>query len=597
MRRAELFILCVVTLLIYSNSLSFPFHFDDADNILDNPAIRSLSNVLDFSGTRTIGFLGFALNFHFGGLNVFGYHLVNILIHITNGLLVYSLVSLLIKAVPGDRFPVPWVAFAASLLFVVHPVQTQAVTYIVQRFASLMTLFYLLAVVGYLKWRLTVPDARGRYLWYGAALLSTLLAMKTKENSFTLPFMILLVEVIFFRAFSKKRWLTLLPFLLTLLTIPLSHVDALGEAEGFARDTAEIGRFDYLFTQFRVIVTYLRLLVLPINQNLDYDYPIYHSLFHPAVFLSFLFLLCLAGFALFGLFHSRPSSGNPQRKLISFGILWFFLTLSVESSIIPIKDVIFEHRLYLPSVGFFLGIGLLASCGWERRKKMRAPLAVIGLLILGTLSMATCQRNFVWADDVILWRDVIQKAPGKARAHGNLGSALEAEGRTEEAIREYQTALKFQPDYYQALNNLGSALVTQGRQDEAIEAFQKTLSLKPDLPTTLYNLGVAYAKQGRLEEAIREYRNALKLKPDYVKARTNLGTLYATQGRLQEATQEYETALKLKADSAEVHNNLGNVYLLQGRVEEAIKQYHETLKLKPDFAEARNNLDNAYKRK
>src|SRR3989338_10048110 len=107
MRRAELFILCVVTLLIYSNSLSFPFHFDDADNILDNPAIRSLSNVLDFSGTRTIGFLSFALNFHFGGLDVFGYHLVNILIHITNGLLVYSLVSLLINAVPGDRFPVP----------------------------------------------------------------------------------------------------------------------------------------------------------------------------------------------------------------------------------------------------------------------------------------------------------------------------------------------------------------------------------------------------------------------------------------------------------------------------------------------------------
>ena len=425
---AMLLLVAVAAACIYSNTFSVPFQFDDESNIIDNPLIRDLGNFLDFAGTRYVGFLSFALNYRFGGLNVFGYHLVNILIHITNGLLVYSLVSLLIKAVPGDRFPVPWVAFAASLLFVVHPVQTQAVTYIVQRFASLMTLFYLLAVVGYLKWRLTAPDARGRYLWYGAALLSTILAMKTKENSFTLPFMILLVEVIFFRAFSKKRWLTLLPFLLTLLTIPLSHVDALGEAEGFARDTAEIGRFDYLFTQFRVILTYLRLLVLPINQNLDYDYPIYHSLFHPAVFLSFLVLLSLLGFAI-SLIGARAAgisaSRLVKRRLIAFGILWFFLTLSIESSIIPIKDVIFEHRLYLPSVGFFLGIGLLAVHGWERWKRMRLPLAVTGLLILGALSIATYRRNFVWKDKITLWQDVIEKAPQKPRGHYNLGLAYQ----------------------------------------------------------------------------------------------------------------------------------------------------------------------------
>ncbi|MBI4374596.1 MAG: tetratricopeptide repeat protein, partial [Deltaproteobacteria bacterium] len=292
-----------MTLLIYSNTFLTPFQFDDESNIIDNAEIRSLGNFLDFSGTRFVCFLTFALNYRFGGLNVFGYHLVNLLIHITNGFLVYSLILLLIRAVQGPPTPpasqsasAPFIALATALLFIAHPIQTQAVTYIVQRLASLVTLFYLLAVVGYLKWRLSPSEAGTRSLWYAVSLVSCVLAMKTKENSFTLPLMILLMERVFFK---PLRWKAILPFfLLAAPIIPLSHQNALGEAEGFARDTTEIGRSDYLFTQFRVIVTYLRLLVLPINQRLDYDYPIYHSFFQPAVFIPFLFLLGLFVFAI-----------------------------------------------------------------------------------------------------------------------------------------------------------------------------------------------------------------------------------------------------------------------------------------------------------
>ncbi|MBI4412380.1 MAG: hypothetical protein HY541_07855, partial [Deltaproteobacteria bacterium] len=393
-----LFLLSLAALLVYSNTFSVPFHYDDQLNIVDNPQVHSLADFTDFLGSRSVGFLSFALNYAAGGLNVFGYHLVNLLIHVANGFLVYWLVVLLFQSVipakagiqslrPGmdSRFRgndvfgrSGYVALTTALLFIVHPIQTQAVTYVVQRLASLMTLFYLLAVVCYLKWRLfgettdQGPGTRDQKLqvtglfkrslvtghrslvtghwsrvWYVASLLSTLLAMKTKENSFTLPFMILLVEWVFFRPVRKKQWMALIPFLLTLLIVPFSMGAAPGE-EQFAQQTMSLSRTDYLFTQFRVIVTYLRLLVLPINQNVDYGYPAYHSLFEPTVFASFLLLLSLFTPAVYLLFRPKsgtaPVQGNVQSstlnfelltlnfplRLVSFGILWFFITLSIE---------------------------------------------------------------------------------------------------------------------------------------------------------------------------------------------------------------------------------------------------------------------------
>jgi len=378
---AVLLLLSLLATLIYSNTFSVPFQFDDIGNIVEYPWIKDLANFFDLSGSRYVGFLSFALNYYVGGLQVFGYHLVNLIIHIVNGFLVYCLVLLLFRAESKDLplatdnshlTTASWIAIATALLFVAHPLQTQAVTYIVQRFASLVTLFYLFTVVCYLKWRLVSLEARSRFLWFGGAVLSTVLAMKTKENSFTLPFVILLVEAVFFRSFTRRRWVTLTPFLLTLAIIPLSHPGAMGEGEaGFAQETAEISRSDYLFTQFRVIVTYIRLLFVPIQQNLDYDYPIYHSFLEPEVFLSFLFLLSLFAFSLFVIFGSSLTTHRSQLRVMAFGILWFFLSLSIESSIIPIRDVIFEHRLYLPSAGFFmaLSVGVMMGREWLQREK------------------------------------------------------------------------------------------------------------------------------------------------------------------------------------------------------------------------------------
>ena len=276
-----LLLISLLATLIYSNTFSSSFHFDDFLTIYDNPEIKDLSSLLNLSRSRYVGDLSLALNYHFGKLDVSGYHLVNLLIHIFNGFLVYLLVLLLFQTQamgwspshPSSTFcfgQTPfWIGSATALLFVTHPIQTQAVTYIVQRYASLATFFYLLTVVLYLKWRFVPSHVQYRSFLYAGALIFTVLGMKTKEITFTLPFMLLLIGVVWFGRPTRKQWLLLIPFWLLLPIMPFSLPSL--EA-GFARLSGEITRLDYLLTQFRVMATYLRLMVLPIHQNLEYDW-------------------------------------------------------------------------------------------------------------------------------------------------------------------------------------------------------------------------------------------------------------------------------------------------------------------------------------
>jgi len=585
-------IIGLIVTIGYSNTFSVPFQFDDSINITENLKIKHLTAYRDLSSSRYVGSLSFALNYYLGGFSPFGYHLINILIHIANGILIYAMVRLLCQAplFSSDRSVAPishWLASATALLFVSHPIQTQSVTYIIQRFASLSTFFYLLAVIGYLKWRLQSPSDKRRLLWYTTALLATILAMKTKEITFTIPFMLVLVEFLFFSP-SSGRWIRLVPFLLTLPIIPISRSGALGEGEaGFARQTMDIGRWDYLVTQFRVIVTYVRLLIYPANQNLDYDYPIHHSLLDLPVLLSFLFLSALFILAVCLLFIPARSRFLYVARFMAFGILWFFLTLSIESSIIPIHDVVFEHRLYLPSVGFFLAASAplaYASSRWKTQTTF--ALAVI----VAILSIATYQRNGIWKNPTTLWSDVLMKSPNKARAHFGRGTAYDDLGQQDDAAREYHAALRLRPDYAQAHNNLGMIYLKQGKNADARSEFEQAIQVKPSLATAHNNLGLIMARQGQLPEALAEFKKSIQLKDDFAQAYYNLGNVYRDLGDLSKAVQSYQTASRLNPDYAEARSNLGLALYFQGRFEEAAAELQEAVHKNPRYAEAHNNL-------
>jgi tetratricopeptide (TPR) repeat protein len=640
MRKFHILLIAVLGLLAYSNTLHSPFQWDEEKYIIRNPVVKHLSYFADTSKarglaeyyaalkSRYIGYLTFALNYRLNGTDVTGYHIVNLFIHIINAILVYFFVALTLRTpflrqgpgtrdqgpgiknskdhlpVPGSRSIAPdMAAFLTSLLFVAHPVQTEAVTYTFQRFASLVTLFYLLSLVMYLVFRLQSEDKTdaGRYrgiAFYILSLVFAVLAMKTKENAFTLPIVIVLYELSFFGGPVKKRALYLVPLILTMLIIPLTIIGTdrpAGEIISQMKDPSSIGYpgisgKEYLLTEFRVIVTYIRLLFLPINQNVDYYYPRYNSFFEPGVFISFLFLGALICAGLYFMYRSRS---NPDLRPLGFGILWFFITLSVESSIIPIPMTICEYRMYLPSVGAFMavisGIFLLVEKFGHTRIK---PYLVTSLIFLGVIfSVASYMRNSTWGSKISLWEDVIQKSPLNWRGHYNLGLAY---GLTDQAIEQYQIALRLKPDYEEAHNNLGNAYASRGLLDEAIEQYQIALRLKPDYEKGYNNLGNAYASKGLLDQAIEQFKIALRLKPDFEEAHHNLGNAYASKGLLDQAIEQYEIALTLKPDYEEAHYNLGNAYASKGLLDRAIEQYEIALTLKPDYEEAHINLGNAY---
>jgi protein O-mannosyl-transferase len=588
----------LIATIDYSNTFSFPFQFDDLPLIVNNPQIKNYSALLDISKSRYVGNLSFALNYHTGGLSTFGYHLTNLMIHIADGILIYLMVLLLCRTplFASDASVAPishWMASATALLFVSHPIQTEAVTYIVQRYVSLSTLFYLLALIGYLKWRLSLPLSHRRSLWYAGALLATILAMKTRESTFTIPFMLLLVEGLFFTA-SSRRWVPLIPFFLTLPIIPLSlPVTLVKSVSGIARETVSITRWDYLVTQFTVLVTYLRLLIFPKNQNLDYDFPIHHSIFEPPVLLSLLFLSALFIFAVCLLFIPARSRLLFVSRFAAFGILWFFITLSIESSIIPIRDVIFEHRLNLPSVGFFLAVCAPLSMAAARWK---IPTTLLLAACVVILSLATYQRNEIWKDAASLWSDVLIKSPNKARPHLSRGTAYDDAGQWEDAAREYHAALRLQPDFAQAYNNLGMIYLKQGKNPEARSEFEQAIRIRPSLASAHNNLGLVLVREGELPNALAAFEKTIQLNRNFAEGYYNLGNVYRDMGNLAKAAQNYQMATQLDPDNAKSHMNLGLAFYFQGRSNEALAQLKLAVQKGPQLAEAHNNLGIVYRR-
>ncbi|MBF0556022.1 MAG: tetratricopeptide repeat protein [Nitrospirae bacterium] len=565
----HLLIIAAVCVIIYSNSFKAPFMFDDYTNIIEKNVIKDIGQDKDSyslispkANRRFVGVLTFALNYKLNGMDVAGYHVFNLIVHILSALAVYWLVMLIFRTPFFETFD-PFLgrgltAFFTALLFAVHPIQTSAVTYIVQRYTSLATLLCLVSVLAYVKSRLTgsVPM---RYALYTVSIISAIAAMRTKEIAFTLPVIAVLLEFLFLDGKLIKRILYLLPLLLTMLIIPISilankspeaanaltialNPKIIGSSLNLASIT-DITRTEYLFTQFRVIVTYLRLLFVPVWLNLDYDYPVFRNFFKAEVVLSFLVVVSVFASAVYMLYKSLAPNRSAAR-LYSLGILWFFIALSVESSVIPIKDVINEYRVYYPSVGFFIAVIAVVVWMVEKRGRPAKVYAISALsLIIVLFSAMTMMRNEVWADRVKLWEDTARKSPNKARPHYNLGYDYIRQGRVDDAAREFQTAIKLKPDFADAYSNLGDIYAAQGRMDEALEAFKKAVQSDPNFAVAYNNLGTIYDERGQLEEAAANYRTAIRLKPDYIDARLNLGNLLIKAKQFNEAAMEFQGVL------------------------------------------------------
>jgi hypothetical protein len=385
-------VLAVAVLIVYSNTFNATFHFDDTPNIIENYELRDIKNLPKIiMGPRGVTKATFALNYAIGGLNVAGYHIVNTLIHIINGILVYFLLFHILSNISTDEFWSKKIAVYSALLFAVHPVQTQAITYIVQRMESLAALFFLLGLLVFAK-ATEASTMQKRVILYACVVITYFVGFKSKEIAITLPAIIFLYDLYFVNSGEIRgvagRWplyavLVLIAIYLTVSTVvPLGGFGDLseessglagavtapaGEAPSIGFGVQSISPKEYLFTQFNVLLYYIILLFVPVNQNLDYDFPISRGLFEvpqikegtvlnfpiPPPIVSLVILMVIIGFALYFFIRSRKKA-DPRLLAVSFFILWFFIILLPTSSFIPIIDVIFEHRVYLPSLGIFV---------------------------------------------------------------------------------------------------------------------------------------------------------------------------------------------------------------------------------------------------
>lgn len=552
---AHLTFLVVITWLVYANSLSVPFLFDDFISIVNNPAISSvyaltdddqLDNIQMFPDLRnsikirTFSYLTFFINRHLNGLNPVGYHLVNISIHAANACFVYllttTLMSLACKRSSGT--PVPaltsfntnWTALIAALLFAVHPVQTSAVTYITQRFTSLVTLLYLLALILYINGRCSESNKKGiTYLLL--SFMTTMLAMDTKEIAFTIPIVITIVEMMFLNGRLPKRLLTLVPFYLTMLTIPLTIWSINSNENGFGKAFLEatnmmnldnIPRSSYLFTQFRVIMTYFRVMLFPVNLNFDYNYHVFNSFMDPQVFSSFAILIIFLFSGLYFLKRARNQS-DPRCahfRMGAFGIFWFFITISMTSSIIPINDVINEYRLYLPSVGFILFLTFIvdallsSSSSLELSARYRKCGAVFCAVVICVLAVATVSRNQVYQDRLKLWQDVVRKSPGKLRSSDILANVYMSRNMPDAAIETLKDLVRLNPRLGKPHYYLGSVYLQLNRFEEALEEFKMALAIRRDKAEIHIGLTEAYLGLGKISPAMDSLRTVIQLEPN-----------------------------------------------------------------------------------
>ncbi len=635
----HILLIAVIGLLAYSNTFHAPMQWDEDVFLRENPIIKNLDYFVGLANAkglpfydgfinRYVGYLTFALNYKLHGFSLSGYHIVNIFIHLANAALVYLFILITFttpfmreSSLSGNSKAV---AFTASLLFVLHPIQTEAVTYIFQRFASLAALFCLLSIVLYAHSRMTV-NIKLRYASYSLSILSAILAMKTKENAFTLPLLIALYEFLFFNGAPKKRIVRLAPILLTLCIIPWTVLGTGAPLRQivYTLATAGVGyadmpRWPYLFTQFRVIVTYIRLLLLPVDQNLIYDYPIYKSFFLPQVMLSFIFLSALFGLGVYLVIKTKDNtkekdsgqagmtkkvtglavcchsglSGIGSRltiqdsrplRLIGFGILWFFITLSVESSIIPLAMLIDEYRVYLPSAGFFIALCtalfmLFARIRAAREKRMM--LQLVGLII-AVLFGLTYVRNSVWSDKIAFWKNVVASNPNSATAYNNLGNAYLSINQPDKAIEALNRSIALLPGFVWPYHNRAEAFIQKKEYDRALEDFAKADTIQKNSKTYI-GMGKIYLEKGKSDLAVKNFLQALAMNPHSETALYGLAVCYGRSGKYNDAIRFYSRALHENPYNPDVCRNRGQLYMFHKEYVKAITDFTAAVSINPE---------------
>ena len=601
---------CLVGAILtaYHNSFSGPFVFDDGPAVLGNPTIRHLSALGDVlspprEGGQTVGGrpmvnLSLAVNYALGGVSVRGYHIFNLGVHLLGALALFGIVRrTLLQPALRERYgsAATPLALAVALLWAVHPLLTESVTYVIQRAESLMGLFYLLTLYCFIRGICAERTAasgpragRVSWVWFACSVGACLLGMATKEVMVSAPLLVLLYDRTFVAGSWRGAWATRRLFYLGLgATWLLLGWLVLGtENRG---GTAGLGIGDsvwtYALTQTRAVVLYVRLALWPHPLVFDYGTEAIERMADALPF-ALMVALPMAGAAV--AWWRWPAAG--------FLGVWFFAILAPSSSIVPIPvQPVAEHRMYLPLAAVVALVVVNLYAHW--RQGCWVVFAALAL----ALAALTVRRNEDYLNPRSIWADTVAKCPANARAHCYLGDVLAAQGQFTEALSHYEAAIQLElPATARGdrnilgdiLVNSGNVLRTLGREAEAVKRYGDALRVDPALAAAHFNLGCVDLQAGRLPEAVDRFEQALKIDRNYVVAHASLGSALLLEGRTADALVHYETALRLEP-SAKAHQNLGMALLYIRQWPEAAAQLEQAVRLEPDSATAHEFLGDA----
>ncbi len=607
-------LIVVAAFIAYFPSLNGGFIWDDFSLIVENLNIKTLSGLYQiWFSTETVDYwpvtyTTFWIEWRLWGMNATGYHVINLILHIIEALLIWVILRKL--SLPG--------AFLAAMIFAVHPVNVESVAWIAQRKNLMAMLFFLLSILCYLRqFSLNCSDnaqrsrhspcadpargVRGLLIgrWYWLSLAAFVLAMLSKGSVAVLP--LLLLGIVWWRRTgtvpifapakmglspSVSRWdlLRTAPFFL--VAVVLAGVNVWFQTHGAGNEIRIASFAQRLLGAGGVVWFYLYKALLPLS--LVFVYPQWNiQADNPLWWLPLLAAVVVTAV----LWRYRRGWSRP------FLFAWGFFCVALVP-VLGLTDVYFmkfslvaDHYQHLA----LLGVIALAAAGWGKwHQYVQGPARwaanTVAIVLLGALTLLSCQQSGLYRGEITLYQATLEKNPDSWMVQNNLGYALADAGRAQEAIKYYEQALRLKPNYPEALNNLGAALAKLDRPQEAIEHLEQALRLKPDYPEAHNNLGGVLANVDRLQPAIEHLEQVLWLKPDYPDAHNNLGIVLAKAGRLPEAIEHFQQALRLNSNSFGARSNLGNALVKTGRPLEAIEHYEQALRLKPDFLDAHYNL-------
>jgi len=562
-------------LVAYANSFQGAFVFDDGPSIGRNESIRSLRTALQPPGEigqtvagRPLLNLTFALNYAVHGLDARGYHVVNVAVHAAAALLLFGLARRAFGTgalAPSFARHATMLAGLIALLWALHPLQTAAVTYVVQRAESLAALLILLTLFA---------AARD---WRWLAVAAVFAGVAVKETVVVAPVLVLLYDRLVrgegFLAALRQRW----PLYagLTASWLLLGWLVLGGKARGgTAGLETNIGVLEYALTQIKAVALYLKLALWPAPLVFDYGTGTVAG-FGEVWWQALVMVMLLAGIV--WSWRRQPAA--------AFAGLWIFICLAPSSSVVPVAtQTMAEHRVYLALAGI---VALLVGAGYRWLGARVLWPAVVVAIAFAALTM---DRNRDYASAERLWADTVRKNPSSARAHTNLGAEQQERGDYEAAIASHREAIRLKPRMFEAHSNLGVALMGAGRLDEAARSFREAVQLKADFFQANYNLGSILTQQRRPLEALHYFKMALTVNPHDAGVLNNQGNALWMLGRRGEAKASYLRAVQSDPANHQALNNLGRVLMSEGRIAEAKRCFEDALSVRPDYAMAQQGL-------